>query len=729
MQAQMEQGRQLLLSAQSEAEVLAGRLGEQESECAGLAAELAQLRAFQDRTEAETANLHVAVSAFAQVLLAAPQAPPPMFDAQAQAQAAVANHAPALTPALTPTPAGSSAATAATTRMLAPEGTAPTLPEEDAGLGDMVAVLELCCKRHTVALEDAYRALTHAQEAELSATKLSTLQARELTQLRAELTRSNQEAAAAFTEARKTAEMLALVQDEARAGLVERQETQKALVEGVAGLELALSKSQGELARLEAEARNHSAFIQRTRDRLKRGTAAAEAAGGSTETVDGTSAAAASNNARSSSKSGKQRKKTQYAKAAAAETISRMPRTTAGEWPLYAEQLDQEVLAITTAISDARARLAAAQEDNRMLDAEVGTFKEQAATLAAENKALIAQLASTDNHRMAALEIAASTKKQAHAAVEQLRKQTSEHAGALQASLEQQVLRAQGEAEDAFASRDTAVAVAKQAVSQFAAMDQQARVLLVAVQHGAGTVLQTMNALRFQKTLALREAATAADQLALVWEWSCSWHASTGGAGPPPPMPNPSMFAATHLRTSPSFRIERGNRDGNGGSGGSDGARRRIPPRTRFKAWVRAVIAVRCFRRLTARKLTAAEQRKMAVSADPAPLDDSAALLVAAAEEGLKSGKSAEQVFRRLVGPSFKMQEILQLAPPQQQHDPWDKRSANSVGNSNSEVTTTLPMWLAVYTKRLKVVTKQELDRHNAVDDTRQALEQQTFDL
>ena len=550
------------------------------------------------------------------------------------------------------------------------------------------------------------------------------------------------------------------MQEEAKRGLIERQETQKALLEGVAGLELALSKSQGELARLEAEARNHSMFIQRVRNRLKRGTAAAEAAGDAggagggvlqgggdgrstrnrREGIGSGSGSGSGSGTKKTTKKASQ-KKTKYAAEVAAENIARMPRTAAGEWPLYAEQLDQEVLAITTSISEARAGLAATQEDNRTLDVEIGTLKGQASKLAAENKRLVAQLADTDNQRMAAVETAASTKRQAHAAVEQLRKQTAGHAGALQASLEQQILHAQGEAEDAYASRNTAVAVAKQAVSQFAAMDQQARVLLVAVQHGAGTVLETMASLRFQKALALREAATAADHLALVWEWASSWHVSTGGAGPPPPMPAPSMFAATHSRTSPSFRTVHGGggRNSSGGEAGAGHGRvasRRVPPRTRFKAWVRAVIAARRFRRLTSRKMTSAEQRRLAVSADPAPLDDPAALLIAAAEQGLKAGKPPEEIFRGLVGGSFKLHELSTLAPPQQ-YDVWGNSATagtaatgSSIGtSSNSNEVSSLSAWLTVYTKRLAAVNKQDADRYNAVDDTRRALEQQSFDL
>lgn len=134
--------------------------------------------------------------------------------------------------------------------------------------------------------------------------------------------------------------------------------------------------------------------------------------------------------------------------------------------------------------------------------------------------------------------------------------------------------------------------------------------------------------------------------------------------------------------------------------------------------------------------MTSAEQRRLAVSADPAPLDDPAALLIAAAEQGLKAGKPPEEIFRGLVGGSFKLHELSTLAPPQQ-YDVWGNSATagtaatgSSIGtSSNSNEVSSLSAWLTVYTKRLAAVNKQDADRYNAVDDTRRALEQQSFDL
>jgi hypothetical protein len=47
----------------------------------------------------------------------------------------------------------------------------------------------------------------------------------------------------------------------------ERQATHKSLVEGVAGLELALTRCQGDLSRVESDSREHVTFVERVRDR------------------------------------------------------------------------------------------------------------------------------------------------------------------------------------------------------------------------------------------------------------------------------------------------------------------------------------------------------------------------------------------------------------------------------------------------------------------------------
>ena len=56
--------------------------------------------------------------------------------------------------------------------------------------------------------------------------------------------------------------------------------------------------------------------------------------------------------------------------------------STAGDWQLQAELLDQTVLAVTTTVSEGQAKFAAAEETNRVLDAALGELRGQAGACA-----------------------------------------------------------------------------------------------------------------------------------------------------------------------------------------------------------------------------------------------------------------------------------------------------------------------------------------------------------